>query len=276
MHFFMSSAASSSSGRAGRPAAASGSAEQPAPSLGSAERPATLSHSLRSAERPATPSHLKLSSIRDVQRWLAQEPAVSCSSAGMQRVREAVAVLSRPDSRQEDVRPLQAKWRVARRRLPEVLQELQGKVINEAKKLQTKLSDSAEQPAQMGCLQEWSDWLRTLSEHVVSQSRPLQRARSATALLEMPPSRQQKEDIQSLLDDWGVPQKHRTGSRGGRKRDFSNLRADLVSRVGEETRRLKTIHDEAVAAIAAGPVYQNSPAWKEYSALHAAFQRGTA
>ena len=111
----MSSAASSSSGRAGRPAAASGSAEQPAPSLGSAERPATLSHSLRSAERPATPSHLKLSSIRDVQRWLAEEPAASCSSADMQRIREAVAVLSLPKPRQEDVRLLQSKWQVAQK-----------------------------------------------------------------------------------------------------------------------------------------------------------------
>ena len=47
MHRFISSAASSSSGGAGRPAAASSSAEQPA------EQPAT---SLRSAEQPAIPS----------------------------------------------------------------------------------------------------------------------------------------------------------------------------------------------------------------------------
>ena len=67
MHRFISSVASSSFGRAGRPAAASSSAEQPATSL-------------RSAEQPAIPSHLKLSSIRDVQRWLAEEPIASCSS----------------------------------------------------------------------------------------------------------------------------------------------------------------------------------------------------
>ena len=50
MHRFLSFAASSSSG--------------------GAEQPAT---SLRSAEQPATPSQLKIASIRDVQRWLAQK-----------------------------------------------------------------------------------------------------------------------------------------------------------------------------------------------------------
>ena len=103
MHRFISSAASSSSGRAGRPAAASSSAEQ-------------LATSLRSAEELATPPHLQLSSIRDVQRWLAEEPNASCSSADMQRIREAVAVLSRPNPRQEDVRPLQSKWQVAQKK----------------------------------------------------------------------------------------------------------------------------------------------------------------
>jgi len=56
---------------------------------------------------------LKLSSIQDVQRWLAEEPMASCSSVDMQRIREAVAVLSRPKPRKEDVRPLQSKWQVA-------------------------------------------------------------------------------------------------------------------------------------------------------------------
>ena len=61
------------------------------------------------------PSHLKLSSIQDVQRWLAQEPMASCSSVDIQRIRELVAVLSRPNPRQEDVQPLQSKWQVAQK-----------------------------------------------------------------------------------------------------------------------------------------------------------------
>ena len=119
MHRFISSAASSSSGRAGRPAAASSSAEQ-----------------------PAIPSHLKLSSIRDVQRWLAEEPIASCSIADAQRIREAVAVLSHPKPRQDAVRPLQSKWQLARtkhkkpRPLEEVLKEFQSKVIQAAQKLE--------------------------------------------------------------------------------------------------------------------------------------------
>ena len=85
-------------------------------SSGSAERPATTAapSSSGSAARPAIPPHLKILSIRDVQRWLAEEPIASCTSADMQRIREAVAVLSRPKPRQEDVEPLQPKWQVAR------------------------------------------------------------------------------------------------------------------------------------------------------------------
>ena len=85
MHRFMSSVASSSSGRAEQPAAASSS-------FSSAEQP---SSSLRSAEQPATPSHFQILSIWDVQRWLAVETVASCSSADMERIREAAAVLSR-------------------------------------------------------------------------------------------------------------------------------------------------------------------------------------
>ena len=133
MHRFMSSAASSSSGRA--------------------EPPATVSSSSSSAERPATPSHWKIVSIRDVQRWLAYDHIASCSSADVQRIREAVAVLSHPKPRQEDVQPLQGKWQVAQKKekqprpLSEVLQEFKDKVIKAAQKLQQQLPDSAEQPA---------------------------------------------------------------------------------------------------------------------------------
>ena len=108
MKRFMSSAASSSSARA---------------------EPATTS--LGSAEQPGPRCQLKLSSIRDVQRWLAMEPIASCSSADMLRIREAAAVLVHGKPRQEDLRPLQSKWLVARMRnkkprpLEEVVHEFQ-------------------------------------------------------------------------------------------------------------------------------------------------------
>ena len=153
----MASAASSSSGRAEQSAAASSSCS-------SAEQPAT---SLRSAEQPATPPHFKIVSIRDVQRWLAKEPIASCSSADVQHIREAAAVLSHPKPRQEDVRPLQSKWKVRQtkgkklRTLREQLKEFQDKVINAAKKLQQQLSDSAERPALLSDSTAWpasSSW----------------------------------------------------------------------------------------------------------------------
>ena len=153
MKRFLSSSAPSSSGRAELPSSSS-SAEHPATSLHSAEQPAEqLATSLRSAEQPAMPSHLKLSSIQDVQRWLADEPMASCSSVDMQRIREVVAVLSRPKPRREDVQPLQSKWQVAQktkkkpRSLGEILPEFQAKVIKAAHKLQLELTDSTQQPA---------------------------------------------------------------------------------------------------------------------------------
>ena len=120
----MSSLASSSSGRAEQPDAAS------------------CSSLLRKAEQPATPSHLKILSIRDAPHWLADESMARCSSADVQRIREAAAVLSHPKPRQEDVRPLHSKWQVNRtkdnkpRPLAEVLKEFRDKVINAAQKLQ--------------------------------------------------------------------------------------------------------------------------------------------
>ena len=88
------------------------------------------------------------------QRWLAQTSIASYSSADMQRIREAVAVLSHPKPRQEDVQPLQSKWQVAQKKkkktrsLGEILPEFQAKVIKAAQKIQLQLADTTEQPAQ--------------------------------------------------------------------------------------------------------------------------------
>ena len=95
--FFTSSAVSSSSGNAEQPAIisalAGSSAEQPSreaaqsvkaavsSSSGSAEQPAIInSLAGSSAEQPGTPSRLKLSSIRDVQRWMAEESIASSTA----------------------------------------------------------------------------------------------------------------------------------------------------------------------------------------------------
>ena len=131
MQRFSSSAASSSAGRAERPA--------------TSNDPSTYRGKLRSAERPATstaPStQLSITTIHDVQRWLAEGHVGSCTSADAQRIREAVAVLSRPKPRQEDVRSLQNKWQVAQqqdkkpRPLPDLIQEFRDKVIEAAQNL---------------------------------------------------------------------------------------------------------------------------------------------
>ena len=75
-------------------------------SSGSAERP---------AERPAASKQLSITTIHGIQRWLAEDHVASCTSADAQRIREAVAVLSRPNPRQDDIRPLQKKWQVGQK-----------------------------------------------------------------------------------------------------------------------------------------------------------------
>ena len=128
----------------------------------SAEQPARNSAIRASAAQPA------LQSIRDVQRWLASESLPS-GSTEMQRVRAAVQVLAAAKPRQEDIRPLQSpsNWNVPGkvkqkpRPLPEVIEELKGKVLQAARKLQRELgesraseSGSAEQPVSKsrGCV----------------------------------------------------------------------------------------------------------------------------
>ena len=55
-----------------------------------------------SAEQPATSSDLKITCIRDVQRWLASEAIARYSTADLEGIREAAAALSTPKPRQED------------------------------------------------------------------------------------------------------------------------------------------------------------------------------
>ena len=127
-------------------------------SSGSAARPAATDaiSSSASAGRPGTNTalskKLSITTLRGVQLWLAEDHMASCTSAETQRISEAVAVLSRPKPSQEDVRPLQPKWQVARQKnkkqrpLEEVLRELQAKVIKAAQELQHQLADSAAKP----------------------------------------------------------------------------------------------------------------------------------
>ena len=271
MKRFMSSAASSSSGRARPPAAVSSN-------VGSAEQPAT---SLRSAEPPASPCHLKISSIRDVQRWLAEEPIASCSSADMQRIREAVDVLSTSKPRQEDVRPLQSKWQVAQKKdkkprpLEEVLREFQGKVIKAAEELQQELASlpdssaarpaaKAGGPAELLNLRECKNWLQALPSHEILQNTPLQRLQEVMDLLQRPSSREQRQEIQKLLGNWGVLQKTQ-----GHKRKYDATKADLVAKVVEETHRLKRMRHEFVEPIPDGSDTNTSA---RFSAIQASLQ----
>ena len=143
MHCFLTPSASSKLDRA----------EQSGTASSSAGRVEESSISRCSAEQPAISRLLKMSSIRDVQAWLNGEHVASCSSAEAQHIREAVAVLSQPKPRQEDVEPLHSTWQVPhwknykKTRLQDVIKILEIKVIEAAQTLQQQLASSAEQPA---------------------------------------------------------------------------------------------------------------------------------
>ena len=246
--------------------------------------------------------------MRDVQRWLAEQPIASCHSADMERLREAAAVLSRPKPRKEDVRELQNDWQVAQKKhrkpipLPEVIQDFRGKIIKAAQNLQQQLLSSAERPMLTGFkdrqrkraqrksvkrtraaraaqdsaaqsqpavlssvgLQECSHWLQSLPEDAITQSLPLKRVHSVTALLLMPSTGDQRQRIQKILEEWHVSQKHK-----GNKRVFKEVKAELVLKVVEESKRLKTMHKVIATAIPAAPPL---PPWATYSAIQASLQ----
>ena len=98
-------------------------------SSGNAERLANVSARSSCAAQPATLSQLKISSMRDVQHWLAEQPIASCHSADMERLREAAAVLSRPKPRKEDVRDLQNDWQVAQQKDKKTIPSQSGTLI---------------------------------------------------------------------------------------------------------------------------------------------------
>ena len=173
--FFSSSAASSSSGSAAQPAIISSLVGS------SAEWHATNSSLAgSSAEQPALEAAqpVKAScSITDVQWWLKNNEAVLSSSAEAMRIREVVDALStKPKPLQKAIERFFKPWGVQqfikkhRRPLPELLEELDKKVIDAAKKLQQQLSDSAARPAVLSDSAEQSVPMHTSADVDLDQN----------------------------------------------------------------------------------------------------------
>ena len=131
-------------------ASSSSSAERPANVLARPSGAGESAIPFSSAEQSATSSDLKITCIRDVQRWLASEAIARYSTADLESIREAAAALSTPKPRQEHVRPFMERWQLGPRRAKthdEMVQEFKGKVIKAAQKLQQQLRDSVAQSA---------------------------------------------------------------------------------------------------------------------------------
>ena len=82
-------------------AISSSSAERPANVLARPSGAGESAIPFSSAEQPAISSDLKITCIRDVQRWLASEAIARYSTADLESIREAAAALSTPKPRQE-------------------------------------------------------------------------------------------------------------------------------------------------------------------------------
>ena len=119
-------------------------------------------------------------------------------------------------------------------------------------------------PAELLNLQECTDWLQALPSQEILQNKPLQRLQEVMDLLQRPTSREQRQEIQKLLDNWGVLQKAQ-----GRKRKYDETKADLVAKVVEETHRLKRMRHEFVEPIPDGSDTNTSA---RFSAIQASLQ----
>ena len=155
-------------------------------SSGSAEQPAIInSLAGTSAEQPAreTAQPVKaLRSITDVQWWLKNNEVVLSSSAEAMRIREVAEALStNPKPRRETIERFFKPWGVPqfikkhRRPLPELIEELNTKVIVAAKELQQQLADSAERPLLLSHSAEQPVPMDTSADVDLDQSEELKR-----------------------------------------------------------------------------------------------------
>ena len=108
-------------------------------------------------------------------------------------------------------------------------------------------------------LQDCGDLLNITPAQESAPSQPLLRLHSALAILQKRSSRQQREEVQQLLDPWRVPQKARK-----RKRSHDEVKAELLAAVIEETRRLKRMQGASDTACA------------RFSVITASFQNASA
>ena len=83
-------------------------------------------------------------------------------------------------------------------------------------------------------------------------------------LLQRPCSREQRQEIQKLLGDWGVLQKTQS-----RKRKYDEIKTDLVAKVVEEAHRFKRMRHEFQELIADGSDTNTSA---RFSAIQASLQ----
>ena len=121
--------------------------------------------------------------------------------------------------------------------------------------------------AELFSLKECTKWLQGLPSQEILQSKPLQQLQEAMDRLQGESSRQQRQKIRQLLNAWNVPQKAQD-----LKRNYDEVKEDLVQKVVEETRRLKRM-EHAVGEPSMDGSATNSCA--RFSAIRASLKHGS-
>ena len=122
-------------------------------------------------------------------------------------------------------------------------------------------------PAELLPLQECNHWLTGLPSQQLCQGKPLQRLQAAMIILQKPTSRQQRQEVQQLLDTWGVVQKAHN-----RKRKYDEVKKDFITKVVEETNRLKSLNDALAKPYPDGSTNTASAC---FSAIRASLHHGS-
>ena len=114
-------------------------------------------------------------------------------------------------------------------------------------------------------LEECSHWLKAIPSETIAQCMPLERLHSTLTILQSRSSRQQRKDVQQLLQSWNIPQKV-----AGRKRSYDEVKKDLEAEVLAETHRLKKVQDASHSQ----NLYESATAaGTQFSAIQTALQR---
>ena len=101
-------------------------------------------------------------------------------------------------------------------------------------------------PRKLTCLNAVKNWIQHL-EPAHAARKPITRLVKAIDCLDAPSSREARADLQKVMKDWGIQQKHE-----GKKRPLAEVKEDLMNNIIREAKQLQ-------------PIQGVSPIWSVFS-----------